>query len=59
MLPLLQLAAAGEEHRARDAVAELAEKFRLRDEERCFQVELSPFSITASVGPAHTLNRRD
>lgn len=34
MLPLLQLAADGEEHRARDAVEELAAKFRLRDEER-------------------------
>lgn len=34
MLPLLQIAGDGEEHRGRDAVEALAGQFRLRDEER-------------------------
>jgi len=34
MLPLLRLAADGEEHRLRDAIEELADRFDLRKDER-------------------------
>ena len=45
MLPLLSLAADGEEHRLRDAIEELADRFDLRKDER---KELLPSSSQAT-----------
>ena len=46
MLPLLQLAADGEEHRLRDAIEELGDHFGLGDDER---KELLPAGLNSKT----------
>jgi len=61
MLPVLKLAADGEEHKFRQAVEELAEEFNLSTEERNELLPsgaVKPFSITVSAGRVPTSSRQ-